>query len=217
MKTIIVIVLIFLFGCKQDESSNFPVHHDQPIVTTQEDSLKFNVKGIHTESNAITKFLNKPIDFYAFKNNVHLLNSSNFVLGNDFFHKVDDSSYIFYDYWVIGLDSTNDRSLSFKVLKPWSSPRDRYYSSNNELLIGIKSKIPCDALELSNFVGKSEDQIIKQLGNPNFVEKECLIYYQNDKLLILKSNHQKVSWFKYIWLEKDFELLNEIPDELYQW
>lgn len=217
MRTISAILLIFLFGCMQDESNNLDVYEDQSIITTQVDSSEYNAKDVDIVIDSITTFLNNPIDFYVVKDNVHMLNSSNFVLGNDFFHSVDDSSYIFYDYWAMEFDRNSDRSLSFKVLKPWSSPKDRYYSTDNEILIGIKSKIPCDALKRSNFVGKSEDEIVKQLGKPNFVEKECLVYYRNDKILILKSNNQKVSWFKYIWLEKDFESLNELPDELYQW
>ena len=218
MKPATVILLILLFGCKEKKDSVVK----KKVIPNVKMALTEATKN-HSDSSkvydSIAHFLDNPVDFYKLKKATrHMHSGGNMRLSNRYFHSFDDDSYIYYDYWAIEFDRTNKRSLSFKVLKPWKKKsRDRYYSTDNEILVGIKSKIAWKGLNPSNFVGKSKAQLLNQLGEANFAKNQCLVYHRNDKFLVLKMKQNKVAWFKYFWLKKDVELMQELPDEIYYW
>lgn len=144
----------------------------------------------------------------------------NLKIKNDFFHEVEDDRYIYYDYWAIQLDSMNlgERSLSFKVLKPWTEgTNEKYYSTDNEILVGIKSKIAWEALQNSNFVNHTTQQIEEKFGQPDTSLNSCLIYHLNDQLIIFKIGEEKVIWFKYIWMRTNLTSIDELPEQLFEW
>lgn len=220
MKLLKFIPFITLLGC--NNPSKDVVNRNEEVSTEilTNDSLSIEIEEKDSSNDSISTYFNNPMNFYELKKaTTHMHSGGNFTLSNELFHSVEDDRYVYYDYWAIELDAPNldDRSLSFKVLKPWSTPKEKYYEADNEILIGIKSKIAWDGLKTSNFVGRSVEQIKKQFDDPNFDKNECLIYYLNDKLLVFKIDNEKVKWFKYVWLRTDFDSIKDLPNKLYEW
>jgi len=223
MRLIKFLPIVILLGCN---NSNENVVNKTEEVSTElmkSDSLSIEVEEKNSFNDSVSAYFNKPVDFYKLKKaTMHMHSGGDLILSNDFFHSVNDDRYVYYNYWAIEFDTADyigrSRSLSFKVLKPWTeNTREQYYETDNEILIGIKSKISWSGLEASNFVGQSAEQVKERFGEPNFNKNECVIYYLNDKLLVLKIDNGKVKWFKYIWLRTDFDSINNLPSKLYEW
>jgi hypothetical protein len=219
-KLITYFAILLLFSCnsaKKEETKSESQDQDTVCNKTIQDIEPVDKE----EPDTLSIFLEKPLDFYALKKKTRHMHSGGIIrISNHLFHSIDDDTYIFYDYWAIALDTANikDRSLSFKVLKPWTEgTTERYYETDNEILIGIKSKISWFGLETCNFVGQTRNQVVERFGEPNSEEHSCLVYYRNDKLLILKLDSSKIVWFKYLWFNEDIHELLPLTEEAYKW
>ncbi|PLX08898.1 MAG: hypothetical protein C0596_03505 [Marinilabiliales bacterium] len=171
--------------------------------------------------DSLDMYFEKPVDFYALKRNTQAMHSGGIVrFPTKYFHEISDSNSIYYDYWAIeflGMIENEQRPLCFKVIKPWSTPEDRYYGADNEILIGIQSCIEWSGLENSNFVNTPDSLIIKRFGQPDTTSSDCFIYSRDEKLLCLKIKGNRVIWFKYLWLNYSFGDNPEIVPELVNW
>ena len=117
------------------------------------------------------------------------------------------------------LDSLMDqgRLVSFSTYKPWSTAQDKYYSADNELLVGIECMVRHPAMEPSNFVGTDVKDIQAQYGREWASRNNCLVYFENQKVLVLHRAGSTIDWFKYYWLNDGISQIDEMPEELFSW
>lgn len=221
LKTGPILLPVLLMSCKESSESRTNKPQETAIEIVETDTLNLPAEEIGRPTDSLTAYFNNPVDFYALKKaTTHMHSGGNLKIKNDFFHEVDDDRCIYYDYWAIQLDSMNlgERSLSFKVLKPWTEgTKEKYYDTDNEILVGIKSKVAWKALQNSNFVSQSILQIKEKLGEPDTSLNSCLIYHLNEQLIIFKIDEEKVIWFKYIWMRTNLASINDLPDQLFEW
>lgn len=216
---IVICSLLILVGCNYSASEKEKIILERLVSKV---ILEANDNDLNEEKNisdSLLFYLDNPIDFFSVKSKTHMLNGGSFNLEDDLFYSDNDENKIYYNYWAFELENNKntERSLVFKVLKPWSkNSSDRYYSTDNEILVGMKSKIAWAGLGKSNFVGQSEKAIIEKFGEPNSNKNDCLIYSGNNKLLVLKIYNHEVLWFKYLWLKEVDETFIVLPDKVFE-
>ncbi len=220
MKLILYLTIIILLGCSETKQNSNNTFSKYSIEIKNTDSVNIQNTKQNNQSDSINDYLDYPLDFHALKKATeHMHSGGSIRIKEDYFYKVEDPAYVYYDYWAIEFSDKIEgfkHPLSFKVLKPFENSEDRKYSSDNEILIGIKSRINWEGLGQSNFVGNKIPEITNKFGKPDFDKNECLIYHNNGKMLILKTGNDKVKWFKYLWF-KDTINIDELPDECFQW
>lgn len=220
MKLIIILcICIFAFACSSTTKDiEFTIKDLDPEIKIQDTTILEYAELI---PDSVSIYLENPVDFYALKKNTLSMHSGgNIRLNNKYFHSIDDDNYIYYDYWAIEFHNVfeNDsKPLCFKALKPWGTPEERYYDKDNEILVGIKSRLDWDGLQQSNFVSLSDSVIIGKFGTPDTLLNNCMVYQREDKLLTLKIENSQIAWFKYFWLNDSVNYKEEILREWIQW
>jgi hypothetical protein len=214
MKRIIIVIPFFIFfAC----SNNNNVNNTQVDKIDEDTSQNQIVEEFVYVPDSLDIYFDYPIDFYALKKNIGEMDSSGDIkLENKYFHQVEDSTYVYYNYNAFTLDLEIENihnRLVFKTIKPWATSEDRYYKNDNEILVGIRSCLQWDGLDQSNFVSLPDSVIYNRFGAPDTIVSDCYVYVRNDKLLSLKMSNHKVTWFKYFWLEESFSKNFEIKSE----
>ena len=202
MKFIIILLSgMILISCGTNNSSQHLVENNNydEDVDLEVDSV------VEPMFDSVLFYLDNPVDFSLLKKNTTGMHSGgNIRLENKYFYPIEDSNSIFYDYWAIEFCENfedDGKPLCFKVIKPWGKPEDRYYEADNEILVGIKSRIEWDGLQQSNFVNQNVSVILNKFGQPDTTIRNCFIYHRDDKMLTLKIENERVEWFKYFWLQ----------------
>ena len=220
MKSKLLFILpLFAIGCTTQPNESDKSLEDSLIVSeVLTDTMKTEVKQV---ADSLDLYFDNPVDFFALKKQTeHMHTGTNIQLSNKYFYVVDEEKYEYYDYWAIEFFDKIEgegRPLCFKVLKPWGTWKDSEYASDNEILIGIKSMLNWKGLGSSNFVGMQKTQIINKFNQPDFVKDNCLIYTRNGKTLIFSIKNDKVEWFKYFWLRKPVESVDDLPGKCFKW
>ncbi len=218
MKKYLYILFIVFMSCSGGKENNpqSPKHEKQD--TLKDTKVKDETKNLR---DSVSSYLADPLDFYLLKKSTYAMHSGgNIRLNDSNFYSVNDKNYIYYNYWAIEfVDFTEDedKPLSFKVLKPWGTSEERYYQTDNEILVGIKSCISWDGLQNSNFVNLADTIILKRFGKPDLEQNDCLIYSENNRILSLKIQNNHVLWFKYFWLNKTIGSEKDIMPEITNW
>jgi hypothetical protein len=210
---------LFFIACNNSGGNSKDVSTNNSIRINKSDSLVNKKVKIEHSIDAVSTYFDNPVDFYALKKSTeHMHSGGDIQLNDKYFYQPDDKKYIYYDYWAIEFSYKEKatKPLSFKVLKPNSTHDDMRYDDDNEILVGIKSKIAWDGLGQSNFVKKASSEILQRFGNANSNQNNCLIYHRNNKILILNIANEKVKWFKYFWL-RDTIIIENLPKVCFQW
>ena len=220
MRFVPIITLIIFFGCNDAEPDT--TYEPLEVADIATDSIVDSVIELDTVVDSISIYFANPVDFYALKKapDDHMLNGGAFLVPDSCFHMVNDSSYVRYDYWVTKFHNNENgrlRALSFMTLKPWATPQNKYYENDNEILVGIKSRVVWDWLGPSNFVELPLSTILEKFGEPDSRRNECVVYYRENKLLVLNIEYDQVAWFQYLWLKDPITDVSELPDECFKW
>ncbi|TNE53968.1 MAG: hypothetical protein EP338_09420 [Bacteroidetes bacterium] len=207
-------LLLVLFACQQPESNR-----KKKLVPQKIPAPKAQIVPQRPDSLSI--YFKNPIDFYALKKQTRMLNSGWFHVGKRFF-RAKDSNEVYFDYWAYEFDTKDpkrhrDRALTFRTIKPFSSPRERYYETDNETLVGIKSRVVYPALGPSNFVGLQKEQILRRFGPPMIERGNYIGYFRGEQLLLFQLNEERIQWFKYFYLRDPVKEPTQIPKIFYKW
>ena len=106
--------------------------------------------------------------------------------------------------------------IVFAVDKPWDSPKEKYYTTDNEILLGFKSLVKYDGLGSSDLVGKEIQEILEKFGEAHYEKKNCLIYRQEKEILVLKEERDKVKWLKRYTLRRNIPT-DSLNERLFHW
>lgn len=199
---------------KNSEIENkIPVSEFDTDLSQQNDSL------LRFKDSIQTYFAN-PFDFYSLKKktmHMHTGHAPDFK--EDFLQNAPDSTCKFYCYWAVEFDLKKEgynRSLVFATWKPWNNSNAKQYETDNEHVVGVRSKIQWKELGASDFVGRIKNELLEKFGEPHHSENNCMIYTQNENLLVLHSEKEKIDWFKYFLIDTmQIDPLN-LPDEFLQ-
>lgn len=224
MKFLCAIGLLVVFiSCKQNLQSEVAPDKQTEVVridtmaqneTEREDSLlRF--------SDSLSAYFENPFDFYSLKQKtMHMHTGHAPEFKEEYFLKTENPYDQFYCYWALEFDIKKDnskKSLVFATWKPWASHDERDYENDNEILVGLRSKISWpEGLQRSDFVGQSVQEIKKRFGEPQQSEENCLLYFQNEKLLMFHQKNEKVDWFKFFVLDTNEVSLEKLPAEFFE-
>jgi hypothetical protein len=208
---------MMLFACGTNTNQQQVVVSNNEVEVT--DSLVDSVT--EPEFDSVLFYLDNPVDFSLLKKKTTGMHSGgNIRLENKYFLPIEDDNSIYYDYWAIEFHENfedDGKPLCFKAIKPWGSAEDRYYETDNEVIVGIKSRIEWEGLQQSNFVDQSKSDILNKFGQPDTTISNCLIYQRNDKLITLKIENERVEWFKYFWLNDTVNFKTMMHESLLNW
>lgn len=235
------ILVILIVGCNSaDNERSNPKEEEQPEVSTEvgdsiteaSDTLSEALQGY--EQN-LENFFSNPLKFPAIKKDIHFLEMGT-CLAPKYMHPIEEGYYN-YNYGTCpGLlfdhvDSSHNEKfnviidsfpmskvlMSFSTYKPWVTAQDRYYSNNNEIIVGCEVMVGYEGLEPYNFVGKTKHEVIELFGENYFSKQGCIVYLREGKILVLRIVQGKVTWFKYYWLNSEKSSLEDLPDTLFRW
>jgi hypothetical protein len=210
-------VTALFFSCNTSVSSveiKLPEKDSVPFVSTQPMSNSF--------ADSLKIYFDFPVDFYALKKEtMHMHSGSSRDFKEEYFRAAPDSTFEFYAYWAIEFDLKNDngkeRSLLFATWKPWQTAKQKNYETDNEILVGIQSKLAWEGLRQSNFVGKKMSETEARFGEAHVANENCRYYMHAGKILILHEKNDTVDWFKYFWLHESMTEPDSIPATFFTW
>ncbi|MBK9191107.1 MAG: hypothetical protein IPM77_06075 [Crocinitomicaceae bacterium] len=200
-----------------NQSADNEIQPDEKIVIQHDSTAAVVIAEKKPFDDSLKNFFANPFDFYSLKNktmHMHTGHASDFK--EEFFKKAPDSTYKFYCYWAVEFDLRKEgynRSLLFATWKPWNNSKAKQYETDNEIVVGIRSKIKWKELGESDFVGKTKNNMEGKFGEPISIENNCMIYFQNENLLILHTEKEKIDWFKYFQIDTSQIDPMNLPDE----
>ncbi len=115
------------------------------------------------------------------------------------------------------LKSDASKFISIITYKPWTTQEEKYYSTNNEIIIGFETRVNYNQLNQFNLVGESEDQISDLYGLPDVIENDCYAFKEDQKVLVLHLSNNKIDWLKFYQLNEETFLSEEYPKGLFEW
>jgi hypothetical protein len=183
----------------------------------------------------LIEYLENPINFYAVKKELRFLNKGSKLSKK--YLPIPKKGDIQYSYGTFKglLKSINEQGdkilikdpleqfsssetlISFLTYKPWRTAKDRYITTNNETLLGIRSKVSYTGFANYDFVHKSQKEIEALFGKDYLLEQNCMLYLRNGKILVLKLENSQVIWFKYYTLQKEIKTIAQLPPNLLVW
>ncbi|SDY14492.1 hypothetical protein SAMN05444411_1383 [Lutibacter oricola] len=203
IKSIIFLIILLAFSCKQTEKKNF--EKNQPQI----DSLNLNKKISESELN---KFLENPIDLIEYKKNKK--NWISTVTGNQpFYEKFKLRDSIFYEYTYPNEKLDLNRLDKIVVIK--FRENKHTYNDETEKLIELNIFNKDSILRKANLVGLTNSQREIKFGKENLKIENEYIYFNENKLLILTIKNDKVDSYKYLRLNTDKidkELIKQIKN-----
>lgn len=107
--------------------------------------------------------------------------------------------------------------ISIITHKPWTTKEEKYYSTNNETIIGFETCVNYEHLNEFNLVGETEDDISAMYGLPDLIENDCFAYKEDQKVLVLHFNDEQVDWLKFYQLNNETFLSKDYPTDLFKW
>lgn len=212
-------ILFFISSCqfKNEGAIILPPKNDS-LLTEKSDTVLALADPLQ---DSLKLYFDFPVDFFELKKNtLHMHSGGSKYLEKDRLHQSQQTGTILYVYWAIEFireNSWTDYSLQFVTWKPWTTPKEKYYETDNEELVGIESAVSWKGLGKSDFVGKTIGEIESKFGTGYELRNECLVYSHTDKILILSMKNEKVHWFKYYWLSESPNSLDDFPDYFFKW
>lgn len=207
------------WSCGAD-SETLPEHIilAEPSLLAQADTV-VEISDPFTDS--LKAYFDFPLDFYKVKKEARdMLDGYSKALKKETAHKIDDPDAIFYCYWNYEFDAKQipvGRSLTFATWKPWKTAKQRYYETDNETLVGIESRVAWNGLQGSDFVDLKTDSIRTRFGEPMAIRNDCMVYFLEDKILILHTSENKIDWFRYYWCDAIIEHPDSLSGDLFVW
>ena len=188
---------------KSNDSSTITPHQSEEIVWSKMDSL-----------------LSDPFDLASYKKKKRGALSGGNRLQS--FHHKPDTVGLYYGYWLIGGRREGyigkNKTPRVKEFNPVQllvyKPKDKdwkMYNDLNEILIEFTAIYNDFALPELAYIGWTKDEILEEFDNPSFEKNECLVYYNNQKALVLHLAKNKVDWLKFIHLNKSIDVQMELP------
>lgn len=231
-KLYILILALLLVNCGQSENS-----HVIDVPTIQLDTLKDSIDTIE-EVIEIDSFQlrleNDLIDWFdlaQMKEEIGFLEMGTNI--PEKYRPEMDSGYHNYNYGAVGgltmktdipvkigfqkLKEINQRFISISTYKPWSTPQEKYYENNNEIIIGVQTLINYERLGKMNFVDQTEKEIIAKYGEPELTKENSVAYFVAKRVLILSYSEGKVKWFKCYLLNEESYENKELPENIFHW
>lgn len=179
----------------------------------------------------LKSILNSVINLSEMKNEIGFL-SMGWSISTDYL-PVPEEGLKQYNYGAVGnlikkprieiIPAANElRENPFKFIsiityKPWTSQEEKYYSTNNETIIGFETKVNYIHLNNLNFVGAEENEISELLGMPDLIQDHCYAYKEDQKVLVLHLENDIVDWVKFYHLNEDTFLNPVYPPSLFEW
>jgi len=203
IKSIIFLIILLAFSCKQTEKKDF--EKNQPQI----DSLNFNEKINKPELN---QFLENPIDLIEYKK-IKKNWISTVTDNQSFYEKFKLRDSLFYEYTYPNGKLDLNRLDKIVVMK--FGENKHTYNDKTEKLIELNIFNKDSMLRKANLVGLTNSQIELKFGKENLKIENEYIYYNENKLLILTIKNDKVDSYKYLRLntEKiDIELIKQIKN-----
>lgn len=213
--------------------------HEEPVEeipfskdSTISEEILQDTLVIDSATLNLISLLDSPLNFSRVKEEFHLLEMGT-ILPKKYMRPIDSTLHN-YNYganaallrygkgrqdFTPPLDELQDagRLVSFSTYKPWGTAEEKYYETDNELLVGVESRINHPALEPLNFVGTKLIDIHHQFGQEWRIKGPCHLYFNKNKILVLHNSKGRIDWFKYYWLNSSIQKMNDLPDELFVW
>ncbi|WP_417612244.1 hypothetical protein [Owenweeksia hongkongensis] len=217
----LILLAFYLLSCQSPVDNS--VRNITPVVDSSayfEPRIKV-IKGdipLLTNRDSINDFLNEPFDLFKFKEKKRGANSGGGTIQEYFFSPNKEGMY--YRYFLfegskgirgyIGREKDKsvhrENGLEITVYKKLGKYRYKYTDPTEELIEVIATFNDFDLPELA-FVGIDSASIIYQLGEPDLFTQNCLLYENENKVLILKLENSNVKWLKYVKLKMDYNIL----------
>lgn len=199
-------------------------HRDTESITNS----NFIEKKASIETSNIDSFLKKPFELYAFKQKKQgSLSSGAYFEDYHFKPTVPGTGYSFFmfqpketNYTIdgkalrhskVGYIGSNKKRISLKedgltikTFQPDNQFKDKFLNPNEILIEVVAKHNDFDLPELA-FVGLDIKSVQDKLGQEKTFKNECLVYFTENRALILKVNQERVEWLRYILVHDRFE------------
>lgn len=230
-------IIAILLSCSSGSENN-TIATPVVSVATVADTPKIVVDSF---ADSLRAYFENPIDFYAIKKQTKygMLDGGGPDMKREFYHDINNPDAIVYVYWNIEFmppKYTYERSLQFATWKPWKTPVQKYSSTDNETLVGIRCSVPWNPLGKSNFIGMHIDSVKAKFGEPQAKDDRYSVYYNSassdrpddqvkpthiyfldDHLLLLHEEKEHIAWFKYYWWHENITSADSLPDAVLEW
>lgn len=186
--------------------------NESPLIDTTEMCFDPDFIEKDDKRSELIKVLNTEIDLSEMKKEVGFL-SMGWSINKDFLPDCE-ADHKNYNYGAVGSlikkrdakmipDAQTLKEAAYKFIsiithKPWTTEKEKYYSTDNEIVIGFESRVNYNHLNELNLVGDSEKEISEQFGIPDLVRDDCYAYKADQKVLVLHLENETVDWMKFI-------------------
>jgi len=208
IKLIIILTTVSLiFGCNQRKNLN------NEKVEIHIDSMGLKIVKKNKKSNSeLISFLENPIDLIDYKNQKKNWTSSGFN-GFSYYYSPQKRDSIYYAYTY---PNDNENPMRFdKIIVFKYGENKQIYNDNTERLIGMNIFSNDSLLGKANLIGLTTSRIKSRFGESELSTSDKLIYINENKIILLKIENNKVASFKYLKLNTnniDKELIEQIEN-----
>lgn len=231
-KFAVLFLTTVLFGCSESNQENdhlAPLSPSDPSITTLDISNEITL--IDSFDLRLKSDIENWFDLASMKEEIGFLEMGRNIPSN--FRPKMDSGYYNYNFGAVGglvlkrdipvaigfdkLREMTKKFISISTYKPWTTREEKYYDTNNEIIVGIETLINYERLGKMNFVGRSKSAIENSYGDPDTIKGSTVAYFVHNRVLILSYSEEKVEWFKcYLLNQESFEN-KDLPENIFQW
>jgi hypothetical protein len=169
------------------------------------------------QKDELAAFLAAPIDLVAFKRKKGSSNNGAFKASR-WFYKPKKTGF-FYHYMLFGTPkeySEVDRFSGFSIVVYKFGKEVGDYYDTNEMLVGIWCRLRDPDLGQADLVGRLVSEIKARFGEPFAVVRDVRVYQRRGRALSVHTKDGAVDWFKYVWLSREINAPEEVPELLLQ-
>lgn len=232
---IFVISSLAFFVCLMACSSNKQNELIENNLVSKTDSIKKQEQKTREETSIFRErlrtYLNSSINLTEMKNEIGFL-SMGWSISSDYLPSLPEGQRQ-YNYGAVGglildpsirispkpieLKQSGEKFLSIITYKPWTTAKEKYYTTDNETIIGFETNVNYELLDSLNFVGLDIDSIQSQFGEPDTIIENSWLYKEDRKVLSLHVNDGFVDWMKFYELNDSIFSMDHYPKELHTW
>jgi hypothetical protein len=222
LKGVKMILICFLgsllvISCSTESAGSRNLQDEAPSIKVDLDSINPDSSQGLSSSNLFTNLIEYPEDIILYKSRKKGANNGGGRVP-DFCYKPDSVGFylgflLFYPE-PINLRDKSEWFDGLRVSVYRFGTEYGHYRDSSDIFISLKTKVQEPELRSFNLVGKSRGYIKDMLGDRYVTTDGCMIYSRTNKVLVINFKDDKVAWFKYTILQKNFREYEMIPAKL---
>jgi hypothetical protein len=218
-------LFVLLISCNGSEATpegiaDIPSSQESVEIDVDSTLIEDRLDKVETNTNLL-KLLENPIDLPAYKEKYGPSNSGGCKYEEKLF-AIPDTIGLLYSYFLFhklrrelpSHPSEGDLFNKFGITVYMYGETVGGFYDHNEELIMIECALDNPTLGELNWYGKDQKELQGEYGSPQFIDEDTWLYVHENNVISARFESSKLIWFKYVRLNKDINLEDEIPELL---